>query len=106
MTSRATPSTSGSRTEDLPDPDNRVSVDRDGKITLSYTPNNQVPKQKLYDKLKSMLGHLGMDPDHLIPRNAYLKNEIPDRGRGSSGRNLPIRHGSEELGSRRQLQSA
>jgi choline dehydrogenase-like flavoprotein len=43
---------------------------------LSYTPNNQVPKQKLYDKLKSMLNHLGMHPDHLIPRNLYMKNEI------------------------------
>ena len=48
----------------------------DGSIKLSYTPNNQVPKQKLYDKLKSMLGHLGMHPEHLIPRTTYLKNEI------------------------------
>ncbi len=67
-------------TEDLPDPNNRVSVDRAGNITLSYTPNNQVPKQKLYDKLKSMLQHLGMHPDHLIPRNAYLKTDIPIAG--------------------------
>ena len=67
-------------TEDLPDPNNRVSLDRAGNITLSYTPNNQVPKQKLYDKLKSMLKHLGMHPDHLIPRNAYLKTEIPIAG--------------------------
>jgi choline dehydrogenase-like flavoprotein len=67
-------------TEDLPDPDNRVSVDRQGHITLSYTPNNQVPKQKLYDKLKSMLQYIGMNPDHLIPRNAYLKTEIPIAG--------------------------
>jgi choline dehydrogenase-like flavoprotein len=67
-------------TEDLPDPNNRVSVDREGKVTLSYMPNNQVAKQKLYDKLKSMLNHLGMHPDHLIPRNAYLKNDIPVAG--------------------------
>jgi choline dehydrogenase-like flavoprotein len=67
-------------TEDLPNPDNRVSVDNQGNITLSYTPNNQVPKQKLYDKLKSMLQHIGMHPDHLIPRNAYLKTEIPIAG--------------------------
>ena len=63
-------------TEDLPSPDNRVTLTRDGSIRLSYTPNNQVPRQKLYDKLKSMLGHLGMHPDHLIPRTTYLKNEI------------------------------
>jgi choline dehydrogenase-like flavoprotein len=67
-------------TEDLPDPNNRVSVNREGSITLSYTPNNQVPQQRLYDTLKSMLGQLGMHSDHLIPRNAYLKTEIPVAG--------------------------
>ncbi len=67
-------------TEDLPDPNNRVTVDKQGNVTLSYTPNNQVPKQKLYDKLKSMLKTLGMHPDHLIPRNAYLKTDIPIAG--------------------------
>jgi choline dehydrogenase-like flavoprotein len=67
-------------TEDLPDPENRVTVDGAGKLTLNYTPNNQVPKQKLYDKLKSMLNHLGMHPDYLIPRNAYMKSDIPIAG--------------------------
>jgi choline dehydrogenase-like flavoprotein len=67
-------------TEDLPDPENRVTVDRSGNLTLSYTPNNQVPKQKLYDKLKSMLHHLGMHPEHLIPRNIYMKTDIPIAG--------------------------
>ncbi|HET8853257.1 MAG TPA: GMC family oxidoreductase [Ktedonobacteraceae bacterium] len=67
-------------TEDLPDPNNRVSVDKEGKVTLSYTPNNQVAKQKLYDKLKSMLKDLRMHSDHLIHRNAYLKNDIPVAG--------------------------
>jgi len=63
-------------TEDLPRPDNRVSLERDGSIRLSYTRNNQVPAQRLYAKLKSMLEHLGMHPEHLIPRSLYLKNEI------------------------------
>jgi choline dehydrogenase-like flavoprotein len=67
-------------TEDLPDPKNRVTVDKAGNVTLAYTPNNQVPTKKLYDKLKSMLNHMGMHPDHLIPRNAYLKNAIPVAG--------------------------
>ncbi len=67
-------------TEDLPDPNNRVIVDKQGKVTLSYTHNNQVAQQKLYDKLKSMLGHLGMHPDHLVHRNAYMKNYIPVAG--------------------------
>lgn len=67
-------------TEDLPDPNNRVQVDTKGNITLNYTPNNQLPKQKLYEKLKGMLSHLGMHPDHLIPRTAYLKSDIPIAG--------------------------
>ena len=67
-------------TEDLGRPENRVTLAKDGNITLSYTPNNQEPKQRLYNQLKSMLGHLGMHPDHLIPRTTYLKNEIPIAG--------------------------
>jgi choline dehydrogenase-like flavoprotein len=66
-------------TEDLPDPENRVTVNQAGNLTLSYTPNNQVARQKLYDKLKSMLSVLGMHP-HLIPRNIYMKTEIPIAG--------------------------
>jgi choline dehydrogenase-like flavoprotein len=62
-------------TEDLPRPENRITVDRQGTITLSYTPTNQVPKQKLYLKLKSLLNKLDMH-EHLIPRNLYMKNEI------------------------------
>jgi choline dehydrogenase-like flavoprotein len=62
-------------TEDLPNPDNRITVDKSGAITLSYTPGNKVAKDKLYNKLKLMLGELRMH-DHLIPRNLYMKNEI------------------------------
>jgi choline dehydrogenase-like flavoprotein len=69
-------------TEDLPMPNNRVTVDKQGKLTLNYTPNNQVPAKKLYEKLKSMLNHLGMNPNYLIPRKAYLKTSIPIAGVG------------------------
>jgi choline dehydrogenase-like flavoprotein len=67
-------------TEDLPDPENRVTVDGAGNLTLSYTPNNQVPQQRLYEKLKSMLGQLGMYAGHLIPRHIYMKTAIPIAG--------------------------
>jgi choline dehydrogenase-like flavoprotein len=67
-------------TEDLPDPENRITVDRAGNLTLAYTVNNQVPQQKLYDKFKSMLGQLGMHPGHLIPRNLYMKTDVPIAG--------------------------
>jgi choline dehydrogenase-like flavoprotein len=62
-------------TEDLPRPENRVTLERDGNIKLSYTPSNQEPKERLYAQLKSMLGHLGMH-EHLVPRSLYMKNEI------------------------------
>jgi choline dehydrogenase-like flavoprotein len=62
-------------TEDLPKPENRVTLERDGNIKLSYTPSNEVPKQRLYDTLKSMLNHLHMH-QHLVHRNLYMKNEI------------------------------
>lgn len=62
-------------TEDLPRPENRVTIERDGNIKLSYTASNSVPKKQLYDKLKSMLNHLGMQ-QNLIERNLYMKNDI------------------------------
>src|SRR5690606_19503709 len=52
----------------------------DGNIKLSYTAGNQAAGDRLYHQLKSMLGHLGMHPDHLIPRHAYLKTDIPVAG--------------------------
>ena len=67
-------------TEDLPMPENRVTVDRKGNLTLAYTPTNEVPKQELYGKLKSVLGKLDLNPHHLIKRFAYMKNEIPVAG--------------------------
>jgi choline dehydrogenase-like flavoprotein len=66
-------------TEDLPRPENRVTLTDDGAIRLSYTPSNEKPKKQLYDKLKSMLDHLGMHK-HLLSHEAYLKNEIPVAG--------------------------
>ena len=67
-------------TEDLPRPENRVTVDSEGRVLLAYTPTNNVPKQELYKKLKSIVGRLRMEPDHLFGRFAYMKNEIPVAG--------------------------
>jgi choline dehydrogenase-like flavoprotein len=67
-------------TEDLPRPENRVSVDADGRLTLSYTATNEVPKQRLHAQLKTMLGRLRMEPDHLFHRFAYMANDIPVAG--------------------------
>ncbi len=67
-------------TEDLPRPENRVTVDADANVHLAYSPTNAEPKERLFAKLKSILGKLDMDPDHLIHRFAYMKNEIPVAG--------------------------
>jgi choline dehydrogenase-like flavoprotein len=66
--------------EDLPDPNNRVTVDVHGNVVLSYTPNNQKPVEQLYHRVKKHLSHLGMHPHHLIPRDVYMKNDIPLAG--------------------------
>jgi len=67
-------------TEDLPRAENRVSVDRDGKLTLSYAETNAEAKKQLYEKLHSILGKLDLNPGHLFHRFAYMKNEIPVAG--------------------------
>ena len=67
-------------TEDLPRAENRVSLAGDGNVRLAYAPSNEVPKQQLYEKLRSILGKLDMNPHHLIHRFAYMKNEIPVAG--------------------------
>src|SRR4029078_8377406 len=58
---------------------NRVTVDGEGRLTIAYRQTNEVPKQQLYAKLKSMLGQLRME-DHLFGRTAYMKTDIPVAG--------------------------
>jgi choline dehydrogenase-like flavoprotein len=67
-------------TEDLPRAENRVTVDDQGTITIAYEATNNEPKDRLFEQLKSMVGDLGMHHHHLLPHNAYLKNEIPVAG--------------------------
>ena len=42
-------------TEDLPSPDNRVTVEPDGRLRVSYSDTNAVAHQRLIDKWKSLL---------------------------------------------------
>jgi choline dehydrogenase-like flavoprotein len=65
--------------EDLPHPDNRVTLDRDGTIVLSYTPNNEAGHRALIKRLEHLLEHLDMHP-HLVPRNLFLGDRIPLAG--------------------------
>ena len=68
-------------TEDLPDPNNRVTLNSKNEIILNYTFNNQEPTRQLLNKLKSMLKHLGCH-EHLIPNSLYLGKTIPIAGVG------------------------
>jgi choline dehydrogenase-like flavoprotein len=78
--------------EDLPDPDNRVTLDRDGNIVLSYTPNNEEGHRKLIARLEYLLQHLDMHP-HLVPRNLFVGDRIPLAG--VAHQNGTIRFGTD-----------
>jgi choline dehydrogenase-like flavoprotein len=65
--------------EDIPHPENRVTVDRDGAIHLSYTDHNTEGHRRLLRKLRGMLGHLGCHP-HLIPHQLVRDKRIPIEG--------------------------
>ena len=67
-------------TEDLPRPDNRVTLEADGNVKLAYSETNAEAKKRLYGKLKSLLPKLNMNEGHLIHRFAYMKNDIPVAG--------------------------
>jgi choline dehydrogenase-like flavoprotein len=65
--------------EDLPDPDNRVTLDRNGEIVLSYRPNNEEAHRQLIGRLKHLLNHLDCH-EHLIPRALFVGQRIPLAG--------------------------
>ncbi len=62
--------------EDLPDPENRVTVTDEGQIVLHYTPNNMEAHERLFKKLKEMLNACGKFP-HIFPSSVYLSKKIP-----------------------------
>jgi choline dehydrogenase-like flavoprotein len=68
-------------TEDLPMPDNRVTLNGKGEIQLAYTFNNQEATRRLRAKLQILLGHADMHP-HLIPNHLYMSKTIPIAGVG------------------------
>jgi len=73
--------------EDLPDPDNRVTLDREGNIVLSYRPGNQDGHQRLIKTLEAFLQAQSSCPMHgrschqgLFSRNLFLGQRIPLAG--------------------------
>lgn len=45
-------------TEDLSNPENRVTLTQDGRIALHYKPNNEEPHRRLLHRLKGLLKHI------------------------------------------------
>ncbi len=67
-------------TEDLPTPENRVTVDGDGNINLAYRSTNDEEAERLYHELKRILNHVGMADHHVLGKNFYMNMSIPIAG--------------------------
>ena len=73
--------------EDLPDPDNRVTLNRAGEIVLTYTPNNLEAYKRLVKKLENVMQQQTKCPEHghkchvgLFARNLFIGQRIPLAG--------------------------
>jgi choline dehydrogenase-like flavoprotein len=73
--------------EDLPDANNRVTLDRDGQIVLSYKPNNEEGHKRLQKKLQSLMQQQTKCSLHghdchvgLFARNLFVGQRIPLAG--------------------------
>jgi choline dehydrogenase-like flavoprotein len=73
--------------EDLPDPDNRVTLDREGNIVLSYQPNNEEGHTRLTAKLKALMQRQTRCSVHghdchqgLFARSLFVGQRIPLAG--------------------------
>jgi choline dehydrogenase-like flavoprotein len=73
--------------EDLPDPENRVTLDRQGNIVLTYKPNNEEGHKRLITKLQSLMQQQTKCSVHghdchegLFARNLFIGQRIPLAG--------------------------
>mgnify|MGYP005840651541 CR=1 FL=1 len=73
--------------EDLPHPDNRVTLDRDGNIVLNYRPNNEEGHRRLTAKLKELMQRQSACKVHghechqgLFARSLFAGQRIPLAG--------------------------
>jgi choline dehydrogenase-like flavoprotein len=86
--------------EDLPDPNNRVTLDSAGNIVLSYTPNNLEPHKRLQAKLQDLMKQQTKCPEHghschvgMFSRSLFLGQRIPLAG--VAHQNGTIRFGND-----------
>jgi choline dehydrogenase-like flavoprotein len=73
--------------EDLPDPENRVTLDREGNVVLAYRPNNEEAHRQLQRRLRAALErqrrcdvHGGDCHQGLFARDLYVGQRIPLAG--------------------------
>jgi choline dehydrogenase-like flavoprotein len=73
--------------EDLPDPNNRVTINREGEIVLQYKPNNEEGHKRLIKKLGRLMNQQRACSIHghechegIFARNLYLGQRIPLAG--------------------------
>jgi choline dehydrogenase-like flavoprotein len=64
-------------TEDLPMPDNRVTVDRAGNVVLTCTETNHSEAADLYAEFRKILNHIGLARHHVLHKNFYMSMNIP-----------------------------
>lgn len=86
--------------EDLPDPNNRVTLGKDGSITLAYKENNTEAHERLKDKIRELMKHQRKCEVHgnhchigVFGANIYVSQKIPIAG--VSHQNGTMRFGSD-----------
>jgi choline dehydrogenase-like flavoprotein len=67
-------------TEDVPKPDNRVTVDGQGRVHLAYRASNDAEAAGLYGELETVMNHIGFAAHHLLDKNFYMHMSIPIAG--------------------------
>ena len=65
--------------EDLPLPENRVTINSTGQVVLQYTENNVEGHRRLINKLRGMLKEIGCE-NHLFPCSVHMSKKIPLAG--------------------------
>jgi choline dehydrogenase-like flavoprotein len=66
-------------TEDLPRRENRIQLQRDGRVVLDMKPTGDEPHRRLRQKLEGLLERIDAHP-HLLERSLYLGKNIPIGG--------------------------
>jgi choline dehydrogenase-like flavoprotein len=86
--------------EDLPDPDNRVKIDNEGRVVLFYKPNNEEAHRRLTAKLKELMKlstrcavHGADCHQGVLARSLYAGQRIPLAG--VAHQNGTLRFGSD-----------